>query len=89
VQYILPVFTQMLLYASPVAYAAGKVPAEWRTLYFLNPLAPLLEAFRWSLFGSTQPPWGHVAYAAVLAGIVLVWGAFAFKKMERSFADVI
>ncbi len=89
VQYILPVFTQMLLYASPVAYAASHVPAEWRTLYFLNPLASLLDAFRWSLFGGTPPLWGYVAYAAALAIGILVWGAFSFKKMERKFADVI
>lgn len=89
VQYILPVFTQMLLYASPVAYAASKVPAEWRGVYFLNPLASLLDAFRWSLLGGPEPMWGSVAYAAVLSAGVLVWGAFAFKKMERRFADVI
>jgi lipopolysaccharide transport system permease protein len=90
VQYILPVFTQMLLYASPVAYAASKVPGEWRWAYYLNPLAPLLEAFRWSLLGTpTPPPWGYVAYAAAVSAGALVWGAFAFKRMERRFADVI
>jgi lipopolysaccharide transport system permease protein len=90
VQYILPVFTQMLLYASPVAYPASEVPAEWRSAYFLNPLAPLLEGFRWSLFGTTTPPpWGSVGYAAAVAAGVLLWGAFAFKRMERRFADVI
>ncbi|MDB5297607.1 MAG: hypothetical protein JWO31_3590, partial [Phycisphaerales bacterium] len=89
VQYILPVFTQMLLYASPVAYAASKVPEAWRPAYYLNPLAGLMEGFRWSLFGTTPPPWGSVAYAAAVAAGVLVWGAFAFKRMERRFADVI
>jgi lipopolysaccharide transport system permease protein len=89
VQYILPVFTQMLLYASPIAYAASRVPAEWRSLYYLNPLASLLDGFRWSLLGGTPPPWGYVAYATAISAALLVWGAFSFKKMERRFADVI
>jgi lipopolysaccharide transport system permease protein len=89
VQYILPVFTQMLLYASPIAYAASRVPAEWRSLYYLNPLASLLDGFRWSLLGGTPPPWAYVAYATAISAALLVWGAFSFKKMERRFADVI
>lgn len=89
VQYILPVFLQMLLYASPIAYAVSAVPARWRWAYDLNPLSPLLEAFRWSLLGRGHPHWGYLAGAAVVSSAVLVWGAFSFKKMERRFADVI
>ena len=89
VQYILPVFLQMLLYASPIAYAVSAVPDRWRGLYFLNPLSGLLEAFRWSLLGTGQPHWPALAYTAAVAAAVLVAGAFSFKKMERKFADVI
>ena len=89
VQYIIPVLTQFLLYASPVAYAASKVPQAWRNLYLLNPLSGLLEAFRWSLFGSTAPPWGAVAYASAVTVALLILGAYAFKRQERTFADVI
>lgn len=89
VQYILPVFLQMLLYASPIAYAVSVVPARWRGVFFLNPLAGLLEAFRWSLLGRGHPsPW-PLAYAAAVAAGVLLLGAFSFKRMERKFADVI
>lgn len=90
VAYVLPVLTQFLLFASPVAYdAAATVPARYHHLYFLNPMAGLLQAFRWSLLGRGAVLWDYVAYAAALAAAVFVCGAFAFKKMERKFADVI
>ncbi len=89
VQHALPVLTQFVLYASPVAYAASVVPASVRPFYMLNPLTGLLEAFRWSLVGSASLDLRHVAYAAVVSIAVFVWGAIAFRRMERQFADVI
>jgi lipopolysaccharide transport system permease protein len=89
VTHILPVATQFLLYASPVGYRASLVPAAYHPLYVLNPLAGLLEALRWSLLGGAPPNWGHVGYAAVASCMLLVAGAFAFRRMERRFADVI
>ncbi|MEI8233431.1 MAG: ABC transporter permease [Verrucomicrobiota bacterium] len=89
VQYILPVFVQLLLYASPVAYAVVAVPASLQLFYHLNPLTGLLEAFRWSLLGcGTLSPW-VLAYSAGISCAWLVLGAFAFKRMERLFSDVI
>jgi lipopolysaccharide transport system permease protein len=89
VQYILPVVTQFLLYASPVAYAVSAVPERFQSVYFLNPLSGLLEAFRWSLLGRGQLQWGYLVYSIVFTCLVFVVGAFSFKKMERKFADVI
>ena len=90
VQYVLPVLMQFALYASPIAYALSAVPHSLRPFYFLNPLSGLLEAFRWSLLGTPHHlEWGPVGYSAALAAGVFVAGAFAFKKMERKFADVI
>jgi lipopolysaccharide transport system permease protein len=89
VTHILPVAVQFLLYASPVGYRASLVPATFQPLYVLNPLAGLLEALRWSLLGGAPPNWGHVGYAAVASCLLLVAGAFAFRRMERRFADVI
>jgi lipopolysaccharide transport system permease protein len=80
---------QMMLYASPVAYAVSAVPAQYRSWYFLNPIAGLLDAFRWSVLGGPGPQWGFVAYGAAIAFGVLLAGAFSFKRMERRFADVI
>jgi homopolymeric O-antigen transport system permease protein len=89
VTYILPVFTQLLMYASPIAYAASAVPERLRTYYQLNPLAPILEAFRWSLLlrGDMQP--APLAYATLCSVVVFVVGLYSFKRMERKFADVI
>lgn len=90
VQYILPVGLNLLLYGSPVAYPLSRIPTEWRTLYLLlNPLAAPLAAFRASLLGTPLPPaWSLVVSAGLAAG-GLAAGTFAFKRMERSFADVI
>jgi len=90
VGFILPVIIQMGMYASPVAYSVLAVPEKYRTLYYLNPLAGLLDAFRWSVLGVTHTPqWWAVAYATGFSLLVLVAGAFLFKKMERKFADVV
>lgn len=93
VGYVLPVVIQFLQYASPVAYATSVVHklGHWSFLYFLNPLASLLEAFRWSLFGlgHNAVHWPFLVYSSVLSVFVFVAGAFQFKKMEKRFADVI
>ncbi len=89
VQYVLPVMLQFLLYASPVGYPVSAVPEHLRALYMLNPLAVLLEAFRWSILGTGLLQWGHIAYASLFACAVFVAGAFVFRRMERNFANVI
>jgi lipopolysaccharide transport system permease protein len=90
VQYILPVFLQLLLYASPVAYPVSKVPAHLLTTYHLNPMASVITGLRWSLLPDAVAPHApFVAYATIFSLILAVSGAFAFKRMERKFADVI
>ena len=93
VQYVIPVLMQFLLYASPVAFpltfALAKLPVGLRSFYFLNPLAGLLQGFRWSLLGHGSLPGLPIAYSAAVSLLVFFGGAFAFKKMERKFADVI
>jgi len=89
VQYMLPVFMQMLLYASPVAYGVSAVPERLRVFYYLNPVSPALEGFRWSLLNTAMPDWRFVGYSAGASVVLMVSGAFAFKRMERRFADVI
>jgi lipopolysaccharide transport system permease protein len=100
VQYVLPVVMNLLLYASPVPYSLAKAIEKLQTnvpqyaelgrlLFLANPLSGLLEAFRWSLLGNSALPVGPVVYSAVVAVLVFLGGAFAFKRMERKFADVI
>ena len=89
VGHVLVVAVRFLLYASPVAYAVSEVPEAYRSLYYLNPLAGLIEGFRWSILGVDQPHWGFFAYSAVMCVGALIAGAVSFKRMERMFADVI
>ncbi len=93
VAYVLPVVTQLLMYGSPVGYSAQAVSEKaspmMQTLYFLNPLSPLLEGFKWSLLGEGDLRWGFVAYGAAVSVVLALIGAFSFKRMERRFADVI
>lgn len=92
VQYIMPVLVQFLLFISPVAYSvsnADKLGPLTRTLFFLNPVTGLLAAFRWSLMGVGAVPWGYVAYSAGLTLVLLIGGAYSFRRMEQRFADVI
>jgi lipopolysaccharide transport system permease protein len=89
VQHMLPVIIPFLLYASPVAYPVSQVPLRYRDWYDLNPLSGLLDAFRWSLLGGGMPEWRAAGWGAAAALAALAGGIYAFKKMERSFADVI
>ena len=88
-RYVIPVLLQFLLYASPVAYSVASVPASLLPFFFLNPVSGLLEAFRWSLLDCREPNWGYVAYSALCSLVILGFGAYSFKKMERRFADII
>ena len=65
------------------------MPAKYRAIYFLNPITGLLEAFRWSLLNKCDVSVSYIWYAAAATGVVFVFGAVAFKRMERRFADVI
>lgn len=87
--YITPFLLQLALYASPVAYSASAVPKQYLTVYYLNPLVALLEAFRWSLVGTPFPSVAHLSYAVGASLIAFVVGVVTFEKMERSVADVI
>lgn len=88
VRYVVPFLTQFWLFATPVAYSSSAVPAPWRTLLALNPMVGVVEGFRWALLGTAQPS-ATLLVSSVAALIVLVSGAYYFKRMERSFADVV
>jgi homopolymeric O-antigen transport system permease protein len=89
VQYIAPVFIQILFYASPVAYQTAAVPEKWRGLFSLNPLAPLFEGLRWSLLreGDVRP--FAVLYLLSAALLFLGLGLLVFRRVERELADLI
>jgi lipopolysaccharide transport system permease protein len=89
VRYIVPFLVQFWLFASPVAYPSSLVPERWRGLYGLNPMAGVIEGFRWSLTGHGQPPALLLAasFGAVL--LLVVGGMFFFQRMEGTIADVV
>lgn len=89
VQHALPVLTQLLLYASPVAYATHAMPESIRVWFALNPLTGVLDGFRWAFLGTPAPSGLSVAMAVVGAAISLSLGAAVFARFERQLADVI
>jgi lipopolysaccharide transport system permease protein len=89
VQYMLPTFLTLGFYVSPVAWSVAAIPPAYRLVYLLNPLSGLLEAFRWSFLGGGALSWGLLAYSAATAVLTFWVGARVFRRMERSFADVL
>lgn len=89
VRYIVPFLVQVWLFLTPIAYPSTLVDMPWRLLFGLNPMAGVVEGFRWALLGTDTAPGPLIIISAVTALIVLVSGAFYFRKMERVMADVI
>jgi homopolymeric O-antigen transport system permease protein len=87
--YALPFLIQLWLFASPVAYPTSLVPEQWQFLYNLNPMAGVIEGFRWALLGKAQPDFGVIAVSAAAVIAVLLGGLVYFKRTERTFADVV
>ena len=89
VRYTINFLTQLWLLATPVAYPSSLIPVRWRPLYGLNPMAGVVEGFRWALLGKTQRP-GALLFVSVVAVIlILVGGLYYFRRMEAQFADVV
>lgn len=87
VRAVMPFLMQFWMLASPVAYPSSLVPAKWRWLYGLNPMAGVIDGFRWALTGRGQAPGLAMAMSAVGVAIVLVGGLFFFQRMETTIAD--
>jgi len=89
VRYVVPFLTQFWMFATPVAYPSSLLHEPWRTLYGLNPMAGVVEGFRWALLGNANAPGPLIWASAAAALVILVSGAFYFRRMERTFADVV
>jgi len=87
-QYTIPFLIQLWLFASPVVYPASLVPEPVRFLYGLNPMAGAIEGFRWALLG-TEMPGAMILVSVGMVAVLLVSGAFYFRKMEQYYADVV
>jgi len=88
VRYVVPFVVQLWMFATPVAYPASLVPARWRAVYGLNPMAGVIEGFRWALAGGPAPGVITVVSAAVVV-VLIAGGAIYFRRLEGTFADVI
>jgi lipopolysaccharide transport system permease protein len=89
VRYAIPFLTQIWMFVSPVIYPISLIPERWRLLYSLNPMAGVIEGFRWALLGKESPDFRVIALSAAVVIVLLFAGAAYFKRMERTFADVV
>lgn len=88
VRYALPFVIQFWMFATPIIFPASIVPPRWRWVLALNPLTGVIENFRAALFGKPFN-WSALAFSSLVACVLLVYAAYAFRRLERSFADVI
>jgi len=89
VKFVVPFLTQFWMYASPVAYSTSLVPERWRFLYGLNPMAGVIEGFRWALLGKSAPDFSMMVISLAAVCLILFTGLLYFKRMEKSFADIV
>jgi lipopolysaccharide transport system permease protein len=89
VGHIIPFFVQLWMFASPVVYPVSLIPEQWRALYSLNPVVGVVEGFRWTLLGQRAPSLEMMLPSIAIVLLLFVSGVIYFKRMERTFADVI
>jgi lipopolysaccharide transport system permease protein len=90
VRYVVPFLTNFWLFVTPVAYPSGLLKEPWHTIYGINPMAGVVDGFRWALLGAKTPAPGPMVWVSGLAALlILVSGAYYFRRMERTFADVV
>lgn len=89
VKYVIPFLVQFWMFASPVVYSSSLVPAKWRLLYALNPMAGVIDGFRWSLRTNGNPPGRMLSVSAAIVVAVFLGGVGFFRKMETTVADVV
>lgn len=89
VRYVVPFITQFWLFATPIAYPSSLLEQPWRTIYGLNPMAGVIEGVRWALLGTNTAPGPVIAASTVAAVLMLLGGAFYFRRMEKAFADIV
>jgi lipopolysaccharide transport system permease protein len=88
-RYTIPFLVQFWLFASPVAYPSSLVPAQWRALYALNPMVGVVDGFRWALLNGPAPELSVFGASALAVLTLTVTGGYFFRRMERSFADLV
>lgn len=85
----IPFLTQFWMFITPVAYPITIVPEQWRTLYTVNPMVGVVEAFRWAILGTTHPPFVPILVSGAVTALMLIGGLYYFRRMEQTFADFV
>ena len=89
VRYTIPFLTQCWLFATPIVYPSSLLSEPWRTLYGINPMVGVVEGFRWALLGTDTAPGSMIVVSTFMAIILFIGGMFYFKRMEKTFADIV
>jgi lipopolysaccharide transport system permease protein len=89
VRYAVPFLVQLWLFCTPIAYPSSLLSEPWRTVYGLNPMVGVVEGFRWALLGTREAPNAMVLISAIISVVLLISGAYYFRRMEKHFADVV
>ena len=89
VKYVIPFLTQIWMFATPIAYSSSLLKETWRTVYGINPMVGVVEGFRWALLGTDTKPGFMIVVSALAAGLLLLSGALYFRRMEKTFADIV
>ena len=89
VRYTIPFLTQFWMFATPIAYPSSLLDEPWRTVYGINPMAGVVEGFRWALLDTDTAPGPMLIVSSVVAVLLLLTGAYYFRRMEKTFADVV
>ena len=89
IRYIVPFLVQAWLFITPIAYPSSLLSEPWKTLYGLNPMAGVVEGFRWALLGTETAPGSITIVSSIMAVVILISGVFYFRRMEKTFADVV
>ncbi len=89
VRYTIPFLTQCWLFATPIAYPSSLLSEPWRTLYGINPMVGVVEGFRWALLGTDTAPGSMIVVSTFMAIILFIGGMFYFRRMEKTFADIV
>lgn len=88
VRYVVPFLAQFWMFSTPIAYPSTLLPEPWRTVYGLNPMVGVVEGFRWALLDTDTAPGPIIAASSLAALSILISGAYYFRRMEKTFADV-
>jgi len=89
VRYTIPFLTQVWLFATPIAYPSTLIPEPWRVLYGINPMAGVVEGFRWALLGTGKASGFMIVVSVAVTFVVLISGLYFFRRIERRFADIV